>query len=147
MYDTLKYSTVKYVLAPIQSADAEERTVRSFLVFAKALAAKDDRDSKLNVQIVRSSLCLAFFLFFFCTGAALNELTRLFGQLSKFAMVDDSENKERPARMKPDEVRLGSTSSSWQFVFILKCMVCRWRVSSLSGFWQPCAILSAAWRP
>jgi hypothetical protein len=53
MYDTLKYSTVKYVLAPIQSADVEERTVRSFLAFAKALAAKDDKDSKLNVQIVR----------------------------------------------------------------------------------------------
>jgi hypothetical protein len=51
MYDTLKYSTVKYVLAPVQTADVEERAVRSFLAFAKALAAKED--SKLNVQIVR----------------------------------------------------------------------------------------------
>jgi len=89
MYDSLKYSTVKYVLAPIQSSELEECAVRSFNTFVRALSAKED---KPNIQIVRPATQAPAFL----SPSLL--------QLSKFAMEDEHENKDRTAKITPDDV-------------------------------------------
>ncbi len=55
LFDSLKYSSVRFVLAPLQSGEEEAKVVQSFLAFTKSLTTRDDKQVQLTIQIVRNS--------------------------------------------------------------------------------------------